>query len=115
MLHQPLETEQAPARRPARAPKRRRVFGWREIVLVVIAFLLLALLPSSAQWAWSLPAETVKPDPLAYSAERPAENFSGSAFYFLDPDIDAPAAEQLKPAKPAATEPAVIGAPVAQW
>ncbi len=113
MLHQPFETEQAPARRPERAPKRRRVFGWREIVLVVIAFLLLALLPSSAQWAWSLPAETVKPDPLAYSAERPAENFSGSAFYFLDPDIDAPAAEQLKPAKPAATGPAAVGAPLA--
>lgn len=70
------------------------MIGWREVLLVAIAFLLLALLPGSAQWAWSLPSD--KKDPLAYSAERAAENFSGSAFYFLDPDSDAPAAEQLQ-------------------
>ncbi len=97
MLHQPIDTDTVPQKRQARAPKRRRVIGWREILLVVIAFLLLALLPSSAQWAWSLPADKAGLDPLAYAAERPAENFSGSAFYFLDPDADAPAAPQLKP------------------
>ncbi len=96
MLHQPFETETAPPKRKQPAPKKRRVFGWREVLLVALAFLLLALLPSSAQWAWSLPAEEIRNDPLAYSAERPAENFSGSAFYFLDPDADAPAADQLK-------------------
>lgn len=97
MLHQPIDTDTVPQKRQARAPKRRHVIGWREILLVAIAFLLLALLPSSAQWAWSLPADKAGLDPLAYAAERPAENFSGSAFYFLDPDPDAPAAPQLKP------------------
>lgn len=84
-------------------PGKRRMIGWREVLLVALAFLLLALLPGSAQWAWSLPSDRI--DPLAYSAERAAENFSGSAFYFLDPDLDAPAAEQLKVAATAATLP----------
>lgn len=98
MLHQPFDTETAPHNRKQRAPKRRRLIGWRELLMVAIAFLLLALLPSSAQWAWSLPSDKIQPDPLAWSAERPAENFSGSAFYFLDPDMDAPATVQQRPA-----------------
>jgi spore germination cell wall hydrolase CwlJ-like protein len=96
MLHQPFQTESAPKKRQARAKRQRRLFGWRELVLVVIAFLLLALLPSSAQWAWSVPSEPSTKDLLADAAERADENFSGSAFFFLDPDVNAPAAPQLK-------------------
>ena len=96
MLHQPLQTESAPKKRQAPAKRQRRLFGWRELVLVVIAFLLLALLPSSAQWAWSVPSEPSTKDLLADAAERADENFSGSAFFFLDPDVNAPAAPQLK-------------------
>jgi spore germination cell wall hydrolase CwlJ-like protein len=96
MLHQPFQTESAPKKRQAPAKRQRRLFGWREVVLVVIAFLLLALLPSSAQWAWSVPSEPSTKDLLADAAERADENFSGSAFFFLDPDVNAPAAPQLK-------------------
>ncbi|HMS20181.1 cell wall hydrolase [uncultured Sphingorhabdus sp.] len=96
MLHQPFHTDSAPQKRQAPAKRQRRLFGWREVVLVVIAFLLLALLPSSAQWAWSVPSEPSTKDLLADAAERADENFSGSAFFFLDPDVNAPAAPQLK-------------------
>jgi len=96
MLYQPVDPKNARAKRQKPTPRKRRFLGWREVFLVAVAFLLLALLPSSAQWAWSLPSNERKIDPLANSAERPAENFSGSAFYFLDPDMDAPAAEALK-------------------
>lgn len=101
MLHQPFQTESAPQKRQAPAKRKRRLFGWREVLLVVVAFLLLALLPSSAQWAWSVPSKPLARDLLADAAERPDENFSGSAFFFLDPDVDAPAAPELKLAKSA--------------
>jgi len=65
----------------------------REFLLLALAFLLLALLPSSAQWAWSVPS-AAKKDKLIGAAENANENFSGSAFYFLDPDADAAPAPQ---------------------
>jgi spore germination cell wall hydrolase CwlJ-like protein len=89
MLHQPFDSDEAQRQRKARASKKRRVFGWREFLLVAIAFLLLALLPSSAQWAFSLPGQAKAIDTVAAAAESADENFTGSAFYFLDPDADA--------------------------
>ncbi len=71
------------------------MIGLREVIFVAIAFLLLALLPSSAQWALNVPADAVTKDILAGAAESPDQNFAGSAFYFLDPDIDAKAAPTL--------------------
>lgn len=103
MLHQPFQTESAPLERKVLPKRKRRLIGWREILLLAVAFLLLALLPSSAQWAWSVPSKPSTKDLLADVAERPSENFSGSAFYFLDPDLNAPAAPELKLAKLAVT------------
>jgi spore germination cell wall hydrolase CwlJ-like protein len=82
MYHHPVDNKDSNRRRKAAAPKRRRHFGVREILFVVIAFALLALLPTSAQFGKDAPVE-VK-DGLG-SMERPEENFAGSAFYFLDP------------------------------
>jgi Cell Wall Hydrolase len=98
MLHQPLNNAEAKRKRKARPAKQRRVFGKREVIFVALAFLLLALLPSSAQWALNLPKNPSESDVLAQSAERPDENFTGSAFYFLDPDMEAPASDALKSA-----------------
>lgn len=70
----------------------------REMLFVLLAFLLLALLPSSAQWAWTVPSSGKAKDLLSDAAERADENFAGSAFYFLDPDVNAPPAAALKTA-----------------
>jgi spore germination cell wall hydrolase CwlJ-like protein len=82
MYHHPFDNEASEKRRKAASPKRRRNFGAREIVLVLIAFALLALLPTTAQFGNAGPVE-VK-DGLS-AMERPEQNFPGSAFYFLDP------------------------------
>jgi hypothetical protein len=82
MYHHPFEKDAIERRRKAAAPKRRRTIGLREILLVIIAFTLLALLPTTAQFGRSAPIEVKE----GLSAmERPEENFAGSAFYFLDP------------------------------
>jgi hypothetical protein len=81
MYHHPVENEASGKRRKATAPKRRRTFGVREILLVIIAFTLLALLPTTAQFGAQTPVELK--DGLG-AMERPEENFAGSAFYFLD-------------------------------
>jgi hypothetical protein len=82
MYHHPVDNKASKRRRKAAAPKRRRHFGVREVVLVAIAFALLALLPTSAQFGKDAPVEVN--DGLG-AMERPEENFAGSAFYFLDP------------------------------
>jgi hypothetical protein len=82
MYHHPIENEVSEKHRKAKAPKRRRAIGLREILLVVIAFALLALLPTTAQFGRSTPVELK--DGLG-GMERPEENFAGSAFYYLDP------------------------------
>ncbi len=82
MYHHPFKNDASEQRRNAPAPKRRRAFGVREILLVCIAFALLALLPTSAQFGRSAPVEVR--DGLS-AMERPEQNFAGSAFYFLDP------------------------------
>ena len=35
MLHQPFQTDSAPPKRQAPAKRQRRLFGWREVLLVV--------------------------------------------------------------------------------
>lgn len=82
MYHHPFDNEAKGQRRKPAAPKRLRHFGMREILLVIIAFVLLALLPTSAQFGKNAPIELK--DGLGV-VERPEENFAGSAFYFLDP------------------------------
>jgi spore germination cell wall hydrolase CwlJ-like protein len=82
MYHHPFQNDANDKRRKASAPKKRRTFGLREILLVCIAFALLALLPTSAQFGRSAPVEVR--DGLS-AMERPEVNFAGSAFYFLDP------------------------------
>lgn len=91
MYHHPFENEASEARRKAAAPKRQRTIGLREILLVMIAFALLALLPTTAQFGRSAPVEVR--DGLS-AMERPEVNFPGSAFYFIDPADTADLAKQ---------------------
>jgi spore germination cell wall hydrolase CwlJ-like protein len=81
MLHQPIIDEAAPKAARKAPPKRRRMFGVREIVLVAIAFTLLALLPTSGPFGKNV---EVRPVDTFGSAEKADENFAGSAFYFMD-------------------------------
>jgi Cell Wall Hydrolase len=76
--------------------RRRRLIGGREILLVLIAFSLLALAPSIAQVVGVTrnPAELM-PSKFGY-AERPETNFAGSAFYFQEQDYTiSPGAEAM--------------------
>jgi spore germination cell wall hydrolase CwlJ-like protein len=82
MYHHPFENDVSEQRRKAATPKKRRTFGLREFAILAIAFALLMLLPTSAQFGKSGPVELT--DGLG-AMERPEENFAGSAFYFLDP------------------------------
>ncbi|MFN3450771.1 MAG: cell wall hydrolase [Sphingorhabdus sp.] len=69
--------------------RRRRLIGGREIVLVMLAFALLAVVPSVAQIApFSSKDQTSASVPVNWDAEYPAENFPGSAFFYLDPSDD---------------------------
>ncbi len=85
MLQEPVSFD---ARRKARErflKPRRRLIGRREVLLVLLAFSLLALAPSFAQIGSISPfAENQARDPLVGAAERPELNFAGSAFYFLE-------------------------------
>ena len=95
MYHHPFDSKVSEQRRKATAPKKRRAIGVREILLMIIAFALLALLPTSAQFGKAAPVE-IK-DGLG-AMERPEENFAGSAFYFLDPaDTAVSQAEAAEP------------------
>lgn len=95
MFHHPFETENGKQRRAEPKARRRRLFGVREILLVAIAFTLLALLPTTAQFGWSKPVDVREP---LSAVEKPEENFAGSAFYFLDPNDTAPAPSATPPA-----------------
>jgi spore germination cell wall hydrolase CwlJ-like protein len=78
--HQFDQTSAEKPLRPAPAPKR-RLFGLREFVVLAIAFAMLALLPTTAQFGRNV--EVRATDDFG-SAEKPSENFAGSAFYFMD-------------------------------
>lgn len=93
MIHDPINPAvRTNASQPA---QRRRLIGTREIVLVLIAFALLALAPTFAQISPFGSAPVRQPSPALTVPERPGENFPGSAFFYLDNDITAPAANSI--------------------
>ena len=92
MIHEPINEAIKIKPRAGRCAPRSKLIGMREIVLVMIAFALLAIVPSVAQNApfrLVVGAEQTK-NGLSWDAEYPEENFPGSAFYFLDSDYSIP-------------------------
>ena len=91
MIHKPINEAIKQLPRAERRPVRSKLIGTREVVLVLLAFALLALVPSVAQIA-PFGGNAVGQDQsnLKWDAEFPAENFPGSAFYFLDTDYSIP-------------------------
>nr|WP_315458179.1 cell wall hydrolase [uncultured Sphingorhabdus sp.] len=84
MIHDPIPETQIARVRPAPAA-RRRLIGPREIILVMLAFALLAIVPSVAQIApFSNDGGSARSTTAGWDAEYPAENFPGSAFFYLD-------------------------------
>ena len=74
---------------------RRRLVGGREVLLVLIAFTLLALVPSMAQRITG-PVELYDTGrPALGAAERPDQNFAGSAFYFMEQNYSVPQAAEI--------------------
>lgn len=91
MIHEHINEAMAPRARPERKVAPRRLIGTREILLVVIAFALLALVPSVAQIAPFGRSDNLPPaTKLKWDAEYPAENFPGSAFFYLDQNYTVP-------------------------
>lgn len=92
MIHENISDTAFSRPRVERKAVRRRLIGTREILLVLIAFALLAIVPSVAQIApFSDSSKMPPPATLKWDAEYPAENFPGSAFYYLDPSYSSPA------------------------
>lgn len=91
MIHEPINEAISKRPRVELRPARSKLIGTREIVLVMLAFALLALVPSVAQIApfGGNFGATAKSD-MKWDAEFPAENFPGSAFYFLESDYSIP-------------------------
>lgn len=85
MIHENISDTAYPRPRVVRKVARRRLIGTREILLVLVAFALLAIVPSVAQIApFSDSSKTRQAARLPWDAEYPAENLPGSAFYYLD-------------------------------
>jgi len=86
MIHEPI-TDTAILRTKRDTPvRRRRLIGGREIMIVTLAFALLAIVPSVAQIIpFSDKDQFSSSAPVRWDAEYPAENFPGSAFFYLDP------------------------------
>jgi Cell Wall Hydrolase len=68
----------------------RRLIGGREILLLVLAFSLLALAPSIAQVVRPSISPAAQTLPILGYAERADTNFAGSAFYFQEQDYIIP-------------------------
>jgi Cell Wall Hydrolase len=85
MIHENINEAIAPRTRVDRRPARTRLIGTREIILVLLAFALLAIAPSVAQIA-PFGKGDIAPtsSTLKWDAEYPNENFPGSAFFYLD-------------------------------
>lgn len=84
MIHDPIPDTHVARVRPAPVV-RRRLIGAREVVLVMLAFALLAIVPSVAQIApFSRTGASLQTSTAGWDAEYPAENFPGSAFFYLD-------------------------------
>jgi hypothetical protein len=97
MIHQPFDSDGKIQMKADRPQPRRRVFGLREILLVFLAFALLALLPTAAQYGRS--ATVAAPNMVnGFSPpERASANFPGSAFFYLDQDFSKPSFDALPP------------------
>jgi Cell Wall Hydrolase len=90
MIHEPINEAIVKRPRAERRPMRAKLIGGREIILVMLAFALLALVPSVAQISPFSGSNEAPRSNLKWDAEFPAENFPGSAFYFLDSDYSIP-------------------------
>lgn len=88
MIHEHIDEVMTPRPRAERKLARRRLIGTREIVLVLVAFALLALVPSVAQIAPFGKGDA--PTPAIDPKWGAAENFPGSAFFYLDPNFTVP-------------------------
>ena len=87
MIHEHINEVKLASPGAKRRSARRRMFGTRETILVLLAFALLAFVPSVAQISPFGHSEVVNPPrKLTWDAELPAENFPGSAFFYLDPE-----------------------------
>jgi spore germination cell wall hydrolase CwlJ-like protein len=104
MIHEPISDGLKTRLRAARKPAHRRLIGTREIILVLLAFALLAIVPSVAQIAPFGVGQSPKSLSMKWDAEMPAENFPGSAFYFLENDFSIPPVAASPDAPPAAAE-----------
>jgi hypothetical protein len=91
MIHEHINEAMTPRPRAERKVAYRRLIGTREIILVLLAFALLALVPSVAQIApFGRSDNLPSPAKLKWDAEYPAENFPGSAFFYLDQNFTVP-------------------------
>ncbi len=100
MIQEPIqEALKVRHRKPAVSP-RRRLIGGREILLLLIAFSLLALAPSIAQVVGGVSDPGTQRHSSFGMAERAETNFAGSAFYFQEQDyVIAPSSEALAAAQ----------------
>lgn len=88
MIHENINDASSPRKRRKRDAPQRRLIGTREVLLVLLAFALLALVPSVAQIApFGLVKSEATPIQLKWHAESPGENFPGSAFFYLDDNV----------------------------
>jgi len=90
MIHEPINEVHAPRKRATRKQSHRRFIGTREIMLVLLAFALLALVPSVAQIApFGRTDNVMERSAMKWDAEFPAENFPGSALFYIDQSLSA--------------------------
>lgn len=91
MIHEQFSDTMKPRKREKSVGPKTRLIGTREILLVMIAFALLAVVPSVAQISpFGRGNEAAPTTKLKWDAELPAENFPGSAFYYLDQNYTVP-------------------------
>lgn len=100
MIQEPIQ-EAMKLRQPRPVAKpRRRLIGGREILLLLVAFSLLALAPSIAQVMGGISSVGPQRQSSFGMAERAETNFAGSAFYFQEQDyIVAPTSEAIAAAQ----------------
>lgn len=85
MIHDPINEVQAKRKRTKRKLSYQRLIGTREVLLILLAFALLALAPSVAQIApLGRTSNSEEHSTLKWDAEIPSENFPGSAFFYVD-------------------------------
>ncbi len=90
MIQEPIQ-EAMKLRQPRPVAKpRRRLIGGREILLLLVAFSLLALAPSIAQVMGGISSSGPQRQSSFGMAERAETNFAGSAFYFQEQDYIVP-------------------------